>query len=60
VLEDEPHVVQRCDIGHDAISMFLASSRSLNFWTLPVELFSIGPNTTNLGTLKPAICSRQN
>jgi len=33
----------------------LTSSRNMNFWILPVEVFGIGPNTTDLGVLKPGI-----
>ena len=36
-----------------------ACSRSLNFWTFPVEVFGSGPNTTVLGVLKRAMFSRQ-
>ena len=60
MLHHEAHVVQGCGIGHDAVSRFRACSRSRNFWILPVELLGIGPNTTSLGTLNAAICSRQN
>ena len=52
VVKHEPHVVQGGCIGHDKLSIaFLASSRSMNFWILPVEVLGIGPNTTSLGTL---------
>ena len=59
MVEHEAHVVQGGCIGHDALSFavvtasraFLATSRSMNFWILPVEVFGIGPNTTAFGTL---------
>src|SRR5262249_58768772 len=37
-----------------------ARSRSLNFWTLPVEGRSIGPNTNFFGSLNFASRARQN
>ena len=37
-----------------------ASSRSANFWILPVEVFGRSPNTIAFGTLNPAMYWRQN
>ena len=45
----------RCAIRHASS----ARSLSLNFWTLPVEVLAMGPNTTLVGTLKWASSSRQ-
>src|SRR5690349_20718261 len=38
---------------------FLAVSRKMNFWILPVDVFGSGPKTTALGILKLAMLARQ-
>ena len=55
-VEDEAHLLQGGRVGHAAASpMVLRRSRKSTFCTLPVAFFGIGPNTTSLGTLYPAI-----
>ena len=55
-VEDEAHLLQGGRVGHAAASpMVLRRSRRSTFCTLPVAFFGIGPNTTSLGTLYPAI-----
>src|SRR5262249_6080420 len=51
------------DGGHDLVTRsqppaVLACSRRTYFWTLPVEVFGSGPNTTCFGTLKRARLAR--
>jgi len=66
---EERFICCACNCGFDGSSMSprvqkpqaeiafadLTSSRSMNFWIFPVEVFGIGPNTTAFGVLKPGI-----
>src|SRR5271166_1771383 len=55
-VKNEAHLLQWGRVGHAAASpMVLMRSRRSSFCTLPVAFFGIGPNTTSLGTLYPAI-----
>ena len=45
--------------GISPVHCLRASSRSTNFWILPVEVFGSSVKTTVFGTLKRARCSRQ-
>ena len=55
-VKDEAHLLERGGVGHAATSpMALMRSRRSTFCTLPVAFLGIGPNTTSLGTLYPAI-----
>src|SRR5271165_6987939 len=55
-VKDEAHLLKRGRVGHAAASpTALMRSRRSTFCTLPVAFLGIGPNTTSLGTLYPAI-----
>ena len=49
-----------CCTGLSSSIQERARSRRRYFWILPVEVFGSSPNSTALGVLNPAKCSRQN